>query len=72
VFILALVQNKEEVLSVSEQYRVMVKLHGLVGLLADMYSTPLATHGKTASSIIQAISGNEGEEVLKSLGYLHR
>ncbi|CAG8511149.1 8932_t:CDS:10, partial [Scutellospora calospora] len=52
-------------------FRTLITLHGYVGLLSDVYCTPVFSHSKSASSVIEAFIGNDND-VLPTLGKLHR
>ncbi|RIA89170.1 hypothetical protein C1645_825193 [Glomus cerebriforme] len=55
----------------NKTFRSLISLHGYIGLLSDVYCTPIFSHGKSASSVIEAFVGSDSE-VIPSLGKLHR
>ncbi|CAG8537775.1 15360_t:CDS:10, partial [Funneliformis caledonium] len=55
----------------NKTFRSLITLHGYIGLLSDVYCTPVFSHGKNASSVIEAFVGSDSE-VIPSLGKLHR
>ncbi|KAF0392672.1 E3 ubiquitin-protein ligase HUWE1 [Gigaspora margarita] len=55
----------------NKTFRTLITLHGYVGLLSDVYCTPVFSHGKSASSVIDAFIGTDND-VLPTLGKLHR
>ncbi|GBC34534.2 DUF913-domain-containing protein [Rhizophagus irregularis DAOM 181602=DAOM 197198] len=55
----------------NKTFRSLITLHGYVGLLSDVYCTPVFSHGKSVSSVIEAFVGPDSE-VIPSLGKLHR
>ncbi|CAG8513467.1 7938_t:CDS:10, partial [Acaulospora morrowiae] len=52
-------------------FRALIALHGYAGLLSDVYCTPVFSHSKSASSVIEAFVGADSE-ILSALGRLHR
>ncbi|KAK9767472.1 E3 ubiquitin-protein ligase tom1, partial [Basidiobolus ranarum] len=53
-------------------FRSLVSLHGFVGLLSDIYCTPVFSHSKNIATVIGAFTGETGSQVVSMLGELHR
>jgi len=66
-----LAKDTTKVEEANKTFRSLITLHGYVGLLSDVYCTPVFSHGKNASSVIEAFVGSDSE-VIPSLGKLHR
>ncbi|CAI2172902.1 16430_t:CDS:10, partial [Funneliformis geosporum] len=65
------INDAAKVEEANKTFRSLITLHGYVGLLSDVYCTPVFSHGKNASSVIEAFVGSDSE-VIPSLGKLHR
>jgi len=71
MFLLKLEKDVAKVEEANKAFRSLISLHGYVGLLSDVYCTPVFSHGKSASSVIEAFVLNDSE-IIPSLGKLHR
>nr|CAG8455076.1 13988_t:CDS:10 [Entrophospora candida] len=66
------VNDTAKIEAANKTFRTLITLHGYVGLLSDVYCSTVFSHGKSvSSSLIEAFVGNDNE-ILSSLGKLHR
>ena len=56
----------------NQEFRKIVTLQIMVGVLADVYLTAGYSHSRSATTLLQVLNGVDAPEVVGDLGKLHR
>ncbi|KAI8051112.1 hypothetical protein BDF22DRAFT_89497 [Syncephalis plumigaleata] len=66
------ITNESQLEEANRMFRAMVTMHGLVGLLSDIYAAPLFSQGRWTHPVIQVPMDDHGQLVLPMMGQLYR
>ncbi|KAI9099723.1 hypothetical protein DFS34DRAFT_502229 [Phlyctochytrium arcticum] len=65
-------EDSETYIHAQKLFRALASMHGYVRLLSDVYGTPILSHARSVVAVIQLFNGDQGDELLCSLGNVYR
>ena len=64
--------DPQKIQSASEDFKSLVSLHSYVGLLSDVYSSPVFSTAKTSQNIVQFFSEELGRRTIEQMWHFYR
>lgn len=62
----------EKIMEANQVFRSLVTLHSHIGLLCDVYSSPMFSNARISASIVETFASSKGECVLDIIAHLYR